>query len=270
MCTLAIVIVNYKMADFFRPLLASLKEQMENSDIVTRIIVVDNNSNDCIDEVVAHSGLTDFITTIYQKVNCGYASGVNAGIKSISAEYYFVINPDIVFFEEHTLKRLCTFMDQHQEIGMAAPKLLNDDGSLQFSCWRFPRFLVPLYRRTRFGNTFSGKSALSHFLMHTWQHNETLPVDCLMGSAMFVRASVLPKVGLMSEDYFMYFEDMDWCQSFWEKHIPIYYVHDIRLRHGWQRDSAKILGLKSLFLNHLTRIHVKSWLKYMKRWRAHL
>lgn len=266
MTDIAIIIVNYNMHLFVRDCLASLAPQIASSHLRTRIIVVDNASDTPIHEVVEASSLKN-ITVVANKENRGYAAGVNAGIRAVQAHYYLVINPDIVFFEQDTLDRLFTFMETHPTIGMVGPKLLNPDGSLQYSCWRFPETMMPLYRRTALGNTSAGKRALKRFRMEEWDHGQTQPVECIMGSAMMVRATSLEKVGLMSEDYFMYFEDMDWCRRFWVNHIPIYYIHNIRLRHQWRRDSARIPGVKGLIFNPLARVHVVSWMKYMWKWR---
>ncbi|MAG11252.1 MAG: hypothetical protein CMI52_00385 [Parcubacteria group bacterium] len=263
---ISIIIVNYKMADFVRDCLAGLKKQCDESPLNIRIVVVDNNSEDHLRNIITQSNCPN-ITSVFLKQNLGYGGGVNEGIRAVKADYYFVVNPDLVFFEESTLNRLYAFMENNKKIGMCAPKLINTDGSLQYSCWRFPKRLVPMYRRTKLGNTKRGQKALQHFLMEDWDHNQTRPVECVMGSAMFVRGETLKEVGLMSEEYFMYFEDMDWCRQFWNANKPIYYVHDVRIRHHWQRDSAKVKGIKAVALSKLTRIHIKSWLKYMWKWR---
>ncbi len=264
---IAVILVNFKMANFVKASLSGLKTQCENSNLNIRIVVVDNNSDDNVRDIIGESGCTN-LTSVFLSENLGYGGGVNRGIQAVEAKYYFVVNPDLVFFEDRTLDRLHSFMEENKKVGMAAPKLLNTDGSLQLSCWRFPSRMVPMYRRTALGNTKRGRKAIRNFLMEEWDHKQTQPVECIMGSAMFVRAESLKKVGLMSEEYFMYFEDMDWCRRFWNHHQPIYYVHDVRIRHHWQRDSAKVKGIKAVALNSLTRTHVKSWMKYMWKWRA--
>lgn len=264
---ISLIIVNYKMADYIAACLKSIKKQCAKSQLKMYVVVVDNDSNDHIADVITAADMKN-LTGVYLNKNLGYGGGVNAGIRAVKADYYFVVNPDLIFFEQNTLDRLYRFMEDNSKIGMAVPKLLNTDGSLQYSCWRFPTKLVPLYRRTNFGKTKIGQKALTHFQMRDWDHAQTRPVDCAMGSAMFVRGSALKKTGLMPEEYFMYFEDMDWCRSFWKHNLPVYYTHDIRIRHHWKRDSAKVAGLKSILLNPLTRTHIKSWIKYMWKWRG--
>lgn len=268
MLDIAIIIVNYKMADHIEKCLASLAYELNATPLSFRMVIVDNASNDHVDEVISRSILSPHITLIHKEKNTGMASGVNVGLSSIEARYYFILNPDTVFFESASIYRLVKWMDAHTLVGMMGPKLLNDDGTLQFSCWRFPSFLTPLFRRTRFGATRRGKKILSSFHMKEWDHNRTQPVDCIMGSAMVVRNTALQQVGVMSDDYFMYFEDIDWCRRFWQKHIPVYYFHEVRIYHKHQRDSAKVEGIKALLFNRMTRVHVASWLKYLWKWRG--
>lgn len=266
MIDLAIVIVNYKMREHVRECLASLHHDLQRTSLSVRIVVVDNDSRDGIEGVIARSPLNESITSIILEENRGYGFGVNKGLQAIDARYYLVINPDITFFEHNTCERLVAFMESHKHVGIAGPKLLNTDGTLQHSCWRFPRWYTPLVRRTFLGKTTWGQKETARFLMKDFDHKRTQPVDALMGSAMMVRGELLATVGYMSEEYFMYFEDVDWCKSFWKHHKSVYYVHDIVLRHGWQRASAKIKGAKAFFLDKLARTHVKSAIRYFMKW----
>jgi GT2 family glycosyltransferase len=107
--------------------------------------------------------------------------------------------------------------------------------------------------------------------MKDFHHASTKAVDWVMGSAMFVRGKALTEVGTFDEAYFMYFEDCDWCRRFWKKGWPVYYVHDVSLSHVHRRQSARVagkpVGLRAIFSNKLTRIHIKSWLTYFWKWR---
>lgn len=265
---IAVVIVNYKMREMVRACLASLQQDSATSTRPTpvHVVVVDNASSDGIEEFMRET--YPHYTCIVNTRNQGYGSAVNRGIGAVAARYYFVLNPDTVFVEPHTLERLTAFMDTHPKIGVAAPKLLNADGTLQYSCNRFPHFAEQLLRRTALGGYPWVKRRIARLLMTDFDHEKTQPVDWVIGSAMFIRAEALHAVGGMDERFFMYFEDTDWCRRFWERHLPVYYVHDIVLMHRHMRGSARVPGLKALLLNHLARVHVFSWIKYMWKWRG--
>jgi len=263
MLDLSIVIVNYNSRGLLRQCIKSLLQNLEDSKISYKIIVIDNNSHDGSIEMVREE--FPMVRLIPRDFNSGYAKGVNVGIKSIEAGYYLIINPDTTIVQERAIERLIDFMDTHQAVGLAGPKLINPNGTTQVSCCRFPTFFYPLYRRTFLGKIPPFKKVVEHHLMFDWDHNSTRPVPWVIGTGMIVRGSTLKQVGLMDERYFMYFEDVDWCRKFWENDWKVYYIHDIEIVHYHGRDSAKVMGLVSIF-NKQTRVHITSWLKYFLKY----
>ena len=163
-------------------------------------------------------------------------------------------------------------MDVHPKIGAIGPKLINMDGSLQYSCYRFDlsSILIKPLKQINWDEKYKWiKKHTDKLLMKNFDHNETRPVDWVLGAALLVRKEVIDQIGWFDEKYFMYLEDADWCHRMWEKGWPVYYVHDMLIKHKYARDSAKVPGiLKALFKNKLARIHLKSWLKYMWKWRG--
>lgn len=265
---ISIVIVNYKMRKHIEKCLASLYKDFADSNLVISVVVVDNNSDD---------GTEDFLKKNYPEIsylqqdsNVGFGKSQNRGIKFVKAKYYFPLNPDTEFPSgTSVIDRLYQYMEDHPKIGMIGPKILYPDGSLQYSSYRFPTFLQPVYSRTKFGNKGRGKKVKDHFLMKDFDHNSTIPVDWIMGSAMFVRSDAIDDVGMFDDRYWMYAEDSDWCRRMWESGWPVYYVHNITIKHVHGRGSASVPGIfKALLKNKLARIHIKSWLQYMWKWRG--
>lgn len=160
-------------------------------------------------------------------------------------------------------------MEAHPRIAIVGPKILYPDGSLQYSCYRFPTFWHPIFSRTQWGQKGMGKKMHEFLLMKDFDHNRTMPVDWIMGSAMFARGAAIKEVGVFDDRFWMYYEDSDWCRRMWEAGWAVYYVHNIKIEHVHNRDSAKIPGaFKALLKNNLARVHVVSWLKYMWKWRG--
>lgn len=264
---IAIIVVNYKMKEHIEKCFSSLFPEITASSLQIEVVVVDNAS---------HDGIELFLKEKYPRVkcillqeNCGFGRAQNIGMQSVDAKYYFVLNPDTFFRPgEQTLEKMFRFMESHTNVGMIGPKLLNEDGTLQSSCWRFPTFFQPVLSRTVLGQKGRGKKISDHYFMKDFDHNSTRPVDVVMGSAMFVRAEAVRQVGGFDEKFKMYFEDTDWCLRMWEKKWSVYYVHDIILVHTHRRGSAEIPGIIRGFLkNKLARIHFLSWLIYMWKWR---
>jgi GT2 family glycosyltransferase len=263
-----IVIVNYKMKDKIEVCLSSLFEQLRDSKLNIQVVVVDNNSEDGIESMLTEK--FPQVAYIGQQTNPGFGSSQNLGFKYTQAKYYFALNPDTIFHTgEHTIDKLYRFMEDHPKIGMIGPKLLYPDGALQYSCWRFPPFLQPFYQRTKLGCTKKGLKRVAFHHMKDFDHNSTIPVDAIMGSAMFVRREAYEEVGGFDERFWMYYEDIDWSWRMWDAGWPVYYVHDIVLTHIHGRGSAKIPGVfKALVKNKLARVHVQSWLKFLWKWRG--
>jgi len=268
MLDLAIIIVNYKSQSDTLACLASLKQDLaETAAFKYQLMVVDNTPTEGLGQELTRRWPD--VVYLPQKRNRGFGAGENAGIMSQPARYYFVLNPDTLFpANEAVVSRLFNFMEKHPRVGLAAPKLLNYDGTLQFSCRRFHDLLTPLYRRTFFGNWLRNQKKLERFLMKNFDHNQTLPVDWVIGSAMFIRGLALEEAGLFDERFFMYFEDTDLCRRLWEARWPVYYVGEIKIKHHHGQASAAVPGvIASLYKNKLARTHLLSGLKYFWKWR---
>lgn len=259
MVDINIVIVSYNSKKVLEPCLVSLLKDLKESDLVWQVTLVDNGSKD---------GTLAFVREkfpdlkVIEQKNVGYARGVNRGIKEADACYQFVLNPDTEIHEPNTVKRLVEWMDKHPKVGMAAPRLLNQDRTTQFSCGRFPKLIDPLIKRLFLSRYGWARKRIEHMHLRDFDHAASQPVDWVMGAAMLARREALDEAGLMDERYFMYFEDIDWCRSMWESKWPVYYIHNIAIKHLHKRESAKIGGVKSVLLNPMTRAHLKSWWKY--------
>lgn len=267
-----IVVVNYFMKDDIVRTVDSLARDIRDCPYDVQITIVDNSENkDGIRESLAHR--FPGVAYIDCGKNIGFGKGNTVGFQSTSARYYFALNRDTTIPEgSKTIERIVAFMDAHPKIGCIGPKLLNTDGTLQYSCYRFdlPSILIKPLKQIQFDKKYAWvKKRTDRLLMKDFDHNKTLPVDWVLGAAMVVRNDVVRDIGWFDGRYFMYFEDADWCHRMWEAGWPVYYVHDIEIMHAHARESAKIPGIfKALFKNKLARIHLVSWLKYLLRWRG--
>ena len=134
-----IVIVNYKMKNDIEKCLVSLNKDIVSSGLDVNIVVVDNNSGDEVGKMILQK--FQGVNLILQNKNNGFGKAQNLGIKSCEAKYYFALNPD-TYFEpgKNIIRKLYDFMENHPKIGMIGPKITYPDGTLQYSCYRFPSF----------------------------------------------------------------------------------------------------------------------------------
>lgn len=269
---LNITFVNYLCKDDIDESLRSIFLDIQNCPYSIEVIVVDNSQNqDQIHEMLKKK--YPQVVYINSGGNVGFGKGNTVGFQTKDARYYFALNRDTIIPQNSkTIERLIRFLDEHPKIGCIGPKLLNMDDTLQYSCYRFdlPSILIKPFKQINFDKKSKFvKKWTDRLLMMDFDHQSTRPVDWVLGAAMIVRKEVVDTIGWFDERYFMYLEDADWCHRMWEAGWPVYYVHDIIIRHRYARDSAKIPGvLKALFKNKLARIHFISWVKYIWKWRG--
>ncbi len=261
---LSIIIVNYKSKTKLANCLDSLNRADLNG-LSYEIIVVENHSGDDLSELIARQSN---INLIISARNLGMGGGNNLGIKSASGKNILVLNPDTVV-KEDAIKKIFSYLNENDEVGLVAPKLLYPDGKLQLSCSRFPSFFVPILRRTFLGDYFA--KIRNDFMMTDFSHDEVREVDWVMGSClMFKRNLQLASGEIMQprfdERYFMYFEDTDLCRSIKSAGYKVMYYPQAVVIHDHARESAKNPWYIALFRDKITWIHIISWFKYFIKW----
>ena len=106
------------------------------------------------------------------------------------------------------------FMDENPNVGMAGPKILNRECSLQVQCRRFPTMWNNLCQALGFNKLFPKSAFFSESFMKYWAHDEVRKVDVITGCFWMVRREAIEEVGLLDEVFFIYGEDIDWCKRF--------------------------------------------------------
>src|SRR3989344_4905421 len=255
----SIIVLNYRARNLIKEQLRHFLSQQ--TKCLYEVIVVDNDSGDGIQDVLAK----DFpgVTFIQTGKNRGYAAGNNAALRVAGGRYCLIVNPDIVLTAE-AVDRLFTFMEAHPRVGLAGPMLTNADGSLQYSCLRFPTVVLPFMRRTPFARTAWGKRWLASYFMEDWDHAAARDGDWLFGAFLMARRKAVDEVGMLDEQFFLYMEDTDWCRRFWQHGWAVYYVPEAKLIHLLRRSSEG--SLWSIASNPLARVHLGSFFRYTRKY----
>lgn len=260
-CDVSIIIVHTFEKNLVRQTLKGIRRSAP--ELQFEIIIVDNNPPAGVKEVI--DDLFPEAVYIPLSKNKGFGGGMNEGIRRAKGEYVLIFNPDIII-QPGSLETLKTYMDEHPEVGVCGPKLLNPDGSLQYSCFRQPTSFIPAYRRTPLGLLPVGKRAVDAHLMKDFDHEDTIEVDSLIGAALFTRHDALKDVGLFDERFFMYYEDNDLCRRFWEKGYKVVYHPRAEMVHYHRRASADG-NLFNQLTSRFTWIHISSAMKYFWKYR---
>jgi GT2 family glycosyltransferase len=196
------VVVTYDALPWIEQCLGSLSG--------TPTVVVDNGSGDGTVELV-RSRFPD--VDVVESENRGLAAGWNIGIRRGASRYVLLLNSD-AWLVGDALGRLVTFADRRPEAAVVAPRLLNQDGSLQRSVRGFPT-LWRLATEYFFLRKLAPRSpVLNGFYAGGFDHDEVREAEFVMGACMLVRRSAIDQVGLLDEDFFLFSEETDWCYRF--------------------------------------------------------
>ena len=259
---LSIVIVNYKTPDILRICIKSIKDATQSTQ--HEVIVVDSESDGELGDVLQEE--FPGIKFLFFENNAGYAKCVNAGLKIVKGEFILVLNADIIA-EKDSIEKMLEYLKSQNKVGMIGPKLVSFNGKSQYSAFRFYTPFLIILRRTFLGKLKFGKKALNEFLLKDKNiENLKIPlkVDWLMGSALLLKKRAFEKVGGMDENFFMYFEDVDWALRFWQNGFEVVYFPQTKMHHFHGQVSKKI-GSFDIFFNKMTWAHIKSAVYYFKK-----
>lgn len=215
--------------------------------------------------VIDNSGLSSTENTTYKFPKTNYIRNWNSGFgsahnialrKSIgkNIRYHLVLNSDVNFSPE-ILRKALEYMDTHLDVGALQPKILNRDGTPQYTVRLLPTPLDVFGRR--FLPSFMMASRNRKYLLMDADRNQILHINYMQGSFMLMRVETLKKTGLFDERFFMYPEDIDltrrisklWKCIYWPE-VSITHNHRQGSYHSW----------------HLLRIHIVNMIKYFNKW----
>ena len=232
---LIVVIVNYRTPGLTIDCLHSLASEVRSLPD-TRVVVTDNASGDGsveqISRAIETEGWSDWVSFMPLERNGGFAYGNNAAIRPVlqstnPPDYVLLLNPDTIV-RPRALKVLVDFMDEHPEVGIAGSRLENPDSTPQHSAFRFHSVQSELDYGLRIG-------AVSKLLARWWIappiSEEPCQTDWVAGASMIVRREVFEAAGLMDEEYFMYYEEMDFCLQANRAGWSCWYVPESRVVH---------------------------------------
>lgn len=247
MLDLGIVIVNYRTCDLLRECLQSIYES--RGDFSFQVCVVDNCSQDGSCAMVGEE--FPQVQLIASQVNGGYAYANNLGLRAFgfgqvsdekpsesTPRYALLLNTDTLL-PPSALREMLDFMEAHPEAGVAGPRLVLADGSLDLACRRsFPSPEVSLYRMVGLSKLFPRSRRFGRYNLTYLDPDEVAEVDSVMGAFMLVRAEALKQVGLLDGSFFMYGEDLDWAYRIKRAGWKVYYNPQVTVLH-YKRASSR-------------------------------
>jgi len=215
---LSVVIVSWNTREL---ILEALRSFLPAFGLELEVIVVDNASADGSAEAI-EAAFPD-IRVIRNERNIGFAGGVNVGLRAARHPLVLLLNPDTRLLGD-VLLRLVDYADAHPEAGIIGPRVLNEDGSVQASCFRFPSLLNEVLSATYLYQLLPSSRFFNRERLGGRNFASAEPVDAVSGCCFLVRRSVLDAVGLLDEGFFMYAEETDLCYRTWQAGHEVHYA----------------------------------------------
>ena len=202
---LSIVIVNYNVKYFLEQCLHAVRKASDG--ITSEVFVVDNNSVDGSCAMMREK--FPYVHLIENDQNLGFSKANNQAIRLARGRYILLLNPDTVI-EEDTLKKCLDYMEKNPDAGSLGVKMIDGKGNfLPESKRSFPTPRIAFYKMSGLAGLFPKSRVFSKYHLGYLDENQTHNVEVLPGAFMMLRRTVLDKVGLLDEDFFMYGEDID-------------------------------------------------------------
>jgi len=254
---LSILIVNYKNSATLPDCLDSIYKT--TLGLKFEVIVVDNSSGDRGIKTVQEK--FPQIRLIKNHANKGFAKANNQAMEVSRGKALLFLNPDTRLTENAT-QAMIAQLKPGSLTGAVGPKVLNPDGSLQYSCRTFPTVWTGLFNRySLFSRLFPNNQYTRRYLMTDYDHKESREVDWVSGCCMMVPKSTFLKVGGFDEKYFLFNEDVDLCHTLKHHGYKTLYFPQAKIYHDITSSNSKVpqqiilkrhLGMSHYIEKHFT------------------
>lgn len=231
----SVVIVNYNGGPMLQ---GCVHSAVRDGVLASQIIVVDNGSRDGSIDDLERS--IDGVAVIRNSCNTGFARAVNQGIELVladtsPAEFILLLNNDAQL-EPGALRAFADGFDSLPNLAIAGGQLRYPDGRLQSAFAPLPSLaeeILPLILlKMLFPHRFRRKTAV----------DKPISVECVLGACLSVCSAILPRLGLLDEDYFFFFEEIEWCQRASRMGAEVYYLPGASAIHGQGQTANRFRG----------------------------
>ncbi|WP_276088379.1 glycosyltransferase family 2 protein [Pedobacter sp. JY14-1] len=252
MALISIITVNFNQPMATLELLRSIDQHCSKANI--EIILVDNGSqSDKRDEFLAEFPKIKYIRS---EANLGFAGGNNLGVRESVGKYLFFVNNDTEF-TPGLLETLSETLDKNPLIGVISPQInyFEDKQIVQYA-----GFTPMNYYTCR-------NHCIGQYETDKGQYRGQLkPTGYAHGAAMMVRREAIDKAGLMAENFFLYYEEMDWCDRIKHAGFQIFIDTHALIYHKESLSVGKNSALKEYFMNRNRILFIRRNAAWYQRW----
>lgn len=223
---LSIIIVSHNSGDVLPRCLESLEKVRHELDF--EVIVVDNGSSDGSVERLEtdHPGFR----FVRARENLGFAGGCNLGLAQAAARHYLLLNPDTEVLPG-ALPKLVWALDEHPPWGIVGARMVDGEGKPYAAARRFPRPFDVFCECTRLAYWFPRSRLFAGYFYGDRELTGLDEVDQVEGSALMIRGSVREQIGDLDPQFFLFWEEVDWCRRVKAAGFEIHIVQSAEIKH---------------------------------------
>jgi GT2 family glycosyltransferase len=245
---ISIIALNWNTTPVTQAFLSSIAGCNTYSNI--EVIIVDNASRE--DPSEAFRAVYPAVKVIRNSDNLGFSGGNNVGLRAAGGDYFFIVNNDTEF-TPGLLEGLLEVFKLHGDAGVACPKFhyFFEKGTIEYAG----------YNRI---NLLTGRNGMiGHGEKDEGQYDEMRVTSYAHGGGMLVSKKVVERVGLMPEQFFLYYEELDWSEQIKRGGYKIYYQPLSLIYHKESVTTGKSSPLKTYYL---TRNRILFMRRNVSRW----
>ena len=199
---LSIIIVEYKSLNDIKKCISSIQKKIA---VINKEIIISSNSEYAKVEQEKITKLYPHCKWVFNSKNGGFAYAMNRGLKAAKGDYLIIMNPDCVI--NYGIEDMLNFLKAHPSIGAIAPQIIDFDGNIQDTCRPYVSFNSFIYRQI-VRIIFNREVILNK----KTDYNLTQTTDWIIGAFIMLTRKAYELTNGLSEEYFMYAEDLDLCQ----------------------------------------------------------
>jgi N-acetylglucosaminyl-diphospho-decaprenol L-rhamnosyltransferase len=262
----AVSIVSYGTADLIAKALPALLAELSGF-AAWHVVIVDNASpgNDA-DRMAAHLIETDEsrVHLVCSPINGGFAAGNNVALNAFKAldwtpDCVLLLNPDAEI-RPGAINEMVRVMASAPRIGVVGAVLENEDGSTWSAAFNFPTLMGEFARGAGVGPIMRRWPVLAR---HAEGATAPVKVDWVSGAAMLIRQEVIDGIGGMDEDYFLYFEEIDYMLQATRAGWQIWHAPAAKVLHVAGASTGIVGGLPKE--GRMPTYWFDSWRRYFEK-----
>ena len=234
----SIVIVSWNVKPLLERCLRSVFAHVRG--VQFEVLVVDNASSD--GSAAAMAAAFPQATIIANTRNEGFAAACNAAIERATGEYVLLLNPDCALRDD-AVSAMVGWMRSHADVAIMGPRILNDDGSVQESVARFPKFADQALVMLKLHNILPHLPALKRYAYADFDYARESDVDQVKGAALLIRGTAIRRIGFMdAARFFVWYEEVDWCKRAKDAGLRVVYAPVASITHSGGASFGQVFG----------------------------